>query len=78
MTTIADCSYDEQGEAEANHIVKCVNAHDEMKAILRDFLVASDNLNDGQIDPENGESERDFIEVREIARQFLAKIGGAK
>ena len=32
----------EEGEANADHIVKCVNAHDELVAALRDVLADSD------------------------------------
>ena len=68
MTTIADCSYDEQGEAEANHIVKCVNAHDELVDALKGMLEAFDPL-----DP-----SRKQARVWDRASAILAKIGGAE
>lgn len=49
-----------------------------MKAIftaLFDIVNAADQLTDGQVDPRNGESEREFCAAHEKARSVLASVG---
>ena len=43
---------------------------------LRNLVCAADELTDGQIDPQAGAAERDFIAARESARAIIAKAIG--
>lgn len=65
MTTIADCSYDEQGEANAAHIVKCVNHHDELVAALTSIA---------SYIPADTDYFRKCGEMQGAARAVLAKL----
>lgn len=79
MTTIAGCSYDEQGEANASRIVKCVNAHDELVAALRELLSSFDELRKEYPCDLFNEPDSSGFQNAERATALLAKLeGGAK
>lgn len=59
---------------DADRIVRACNAHDDLVKALRRLVFAADELTDGQIDPNAGSSEREFIAAHEASRALLAKV----
>lgn len=63
--------YSDEGEANAAHIVKCVNMHDELVEALKEI----NNLNENH-SPFGGEMYRDRIDMAwELVRETLKKAG---
>lgn len=64
---------------EAGDLARLFAASPALVAALRNFVCAADELTDGQINPNAGQAERDFIAAHEAARAALAQAeGGAK